>query len=409
MNFIEGLLMNKEMLKEIIDGMDVKNLSEYGKNQLAILTENLLQEIMGKERYEYLLENKKDKGNGSYKRNLHTSLGKLELDVPRVRSGEFRSNVLPDKYQRHDSSLEELILTLLINGDSKKDIISKLKSMNVSFNEKTYDELLKNLNEKYNDFISCELDEEYFFIYIDAYICKIKDKDKKVKTASVYSVIGIDKNAKKSVLGFYPIFGKENKSTWMSIFQDLINRGMKKVLLFICDDFSGISNVIKAYFPYSDIQKCVVHLSRNIYKNMDKSDAKFVNKKLNEIKYSCDTFDKGITIFQKDIIDKFKSKYPTYTNYLNSRKEEFLNFLKFPESVRKYIYSTNPVESLNSSFEKMRHKKGEFFQSTQTLNVAFYITIKKLNFIEGKIVPKIKNKLYELNQLFNIKFLNLEE
>jgi len=93
--------MNKEMLKEIMSNMDVvKELDEYGKNKLASLMEGLLIEIMGKERYEYLLENPKDKGNGSYKRSLNTGLGKLNLEVPRVRSGEFRSNLLPPKYHR---------------------------------------------------------------------------------------------------------------------------------------------------------------------------------------------------------------------------------------------------------------------------------------------------------------------
>ena len=93
--------MNQEKLKEIISEMDIKELTEMGKNNLAKLTENILIEIMGKERYKYLLENRQDKGNGGYKRELNTSLGKLNLYVPRVRSGSFRSNLLPAKYQRY--------------------------------------------------------------------------------------------------------------------------------------------------------------------------------------------------------------------------------------------------------------------------------------------------------------------
>jgi putative transposase len=102
----------------------------------------------------------------------------------------------------------------------------------------------------------------------------VKDKkDKRVKKAVVYTIVGIDTNAQKSLLGFYSFFGSENKSTWMDVFQDLINRGLKKVLMFICDDFRGISEAIKAYFPLSDIQKCTVHLARNIYRHMKKEDA----------------------------------------------------------------------------------------------------------------------------------------
>ena len=97
--------MDRKMLKEIISNMDmdvVKELDDYGKNKLATLMEGLLIEIMGKERYEYLLENPEDKGNGTYKRSLNTGLGKLSLDVPRTRSGDFRSHLLPPKNQRYD-------------------------------------------------------------------------------------------------------------------------------------------------------------------------------------------------------------------------------------------------------------------------------------------------------------------
>jgi len=397
--------MNKEMLKEIMSNMDVvKELDEYGKNKLASLMEGLLIEIMGKERYEYLLENPKDKGNGSYKRSLNTGLGKLNLEVPRVRSGEFRSNLLPPKYQRYDESFEDLIFSFLINGDSKQEIIYKMKLRGLDFSEKAYDEIFEYIKTQMLEFKYKELQENYYFIYIDAYHCMVKDlKDKRVKKAVVYTVVGIDTNAQKSLLGYYSFFGNENKSTWMEVFQDLINRGLKKVLMFISDDFNGISEVIKAYFPYSDIQKCTVHLSRNIYKHMKKEDASFVNKKIKEIKYSCDTYEKGLSIFQTEIIEKFKNHYPTYIKYLNSKKEEFLAFLKYPETIRKLINSTNAVESVHSTFEKQRIKKGGFFQSMDILNVALFIVTDKLH-KKWKINPLIKSKRYELNQMFVMKF-----
>jgi len=397
--------MNQEMLKEIMSNMDVvKELDEYSKNKLASLMEGLLIEIMGKERYEYLLENPKDKGNGSYKRSLNTGLGKLNLEVPRTRSGKFRSNLLPPKYQRYDESFEDLIFSFLINGDSKQEIIYKMKLRGLDFSEKAYDEIFEYIKNQFLEFKSKELQKNYYFLYIDAYHCMVKDlKDKRVKKAVVYTVVGIDTNAQKSLLGYYSFFGNENKSTWMEVFQDLINRGLKRVLMFISDDFKGISEAIKAYFPYSDIQKCTVHFSRNIYKHMKKEDASFVNKKLKEIKYSCDTYEKGLSIFQSEIIEKFKNQYPTYIKYLNSKKEEFLAFLKYPETIRKLINSTNTVESVHSTFEKQRIKKGGFFQSMDILNVALFIVTDKLH-KTWKINPLIKSKRYELNQMFVSKF-----
>ena len=385
---------SKFSLENLISKADKNNLvGENGitSNGLVNLIENIIHEIMNKEKSRFLDDTQNDKANGSYTRNLNTSVGKLNLQVPRVRSGEFRSSLLPNKYQRYDESFEELIFSFLINGDSKNEIIYKMKSRGIAFSEKAYDEIFQFIKKQMEDFKSQELDSEYNFIYIDAYHCMIKDtKDKRIKKSVIYTVLGVDKFANKSIIGFYPFFGHENKTTWMEVFQDLINRGLKRVLMFISDDFSGMSEDIKTLFPYSDIQKCIVHLDRNLYRNMQKDDAKFVTKKLYEIKATCNTYQSGILLYQSDVLDKFKKKYPTFIKHLEKRKTEHMCFLKYPEAIRKHIYTTNPVESVHSSFEKMRIKKGGFFQSMDTLNVAIFIVSDKLNLTWKKPIPMIK-------------------
>lgn len=403
---------SKFSLENLISKADKNNLvGENGitSNGLVNLIENIIHEIMNKEKSRFLDDTQNDKANGRYTRNLNTSVGKLNLQVPRVRSGEFRSSLLPNKYQRYDESFEELIFSFLINGDSKNEIIYKMKSRGIAFSEKAYDEIFQFIKKQMEDFKSQELDSEYNFIYIDAYHCMIKDtKDKRIKKSVIYTVLGVDKFANKSIIGFYQFFGHENKTTWMEVFQDLINRGLKRVLMFISDDFSGMSEAIKTLFPYSDIQKCIVHLDRNLYRNMQKDDAKFVTKKLYEIKATCNTYQSGILLYQSDVLDKFKKKYPTFIKHLEKRKTEHMCFLKYPEAIRKHIYTTNPVESVHSSFEKMRIKKGGFFQSMDTLNVAIFIVSDKLNLTWKKPIPMIKSKIYELNQMFNLKFYEEE-
>lgn len=403
---------SKFSLENLISKADKNNLvGENGitSNGLVNLIENIIHEIMNKEKSRFLDDTQNDKANGSYTRNLNTSVGKLNLQVPRLRSGEFRSSLLPNKYQRYDESFEELIFSFLINGDSKNEIIYKMKSRGIAFSEKAYDEIFQFIKKQMEDFKSQELDSEYNFIYIDAYHCMIKDtKDKRIKKSVIYTVLGVDKFANKSIIGFYQFFGHENKTTWMEVFQDLINRGLKRVLMFISDDFSGMSEAIKTLFPYSDIQKCIVHLDRNLYRNMQKDDAKFVTKKLYEIKATCNTYQSGILLYQSDVLDKFKKKYPTFIKHLEKRKTEHMCFLKYPEAIRKHIYTTNPVESVHSSFEKMRIKKGGFFQSMDTLNVSIFIVSDKLNLTWKKPIPMIKSKIYELNQMFNLKFYEEE-
>jgi transposase-like protein len=401
--------LNIDQLLGNINKNDLIGANGISSNGLATLVENIIHEIMNKEKSEFLNNVKNDKSNGSYERSLNTSIGKLNLNVPRVRSGEFRSSLLPEKYQRYDESFEELIFSFLINGDSKKEIVHKMKYRGISFSEKAYDEIFDFIKIQMEDFKSKELDSEYNFIYIDAYHCMIKDtKDKQVKKGVIYTVLGVDKLANKSIIGFYPFFGHENKSTWMEVFQNLINRGLKRVLMFISDDFSGMSEAIKTLFPLSDIQKCVVHLDRNLYRNMKREDAKQVTKKLYEIRTTCDTYEAGLALYETDVIQKFKKQYPTFIKHLEMRKTEHLCFLKYPEATRKHIYTTNPVESVHSSFEKMRIKKGGFFQSMDILNVAIFIVSDKLNLTWKKPIPMIKSKVYELNQMFNLKFYEEE-
>ena len=403
---------NKMNIDKLLGNLNKNNLvgnNGISSNGLASLVENIIHEIMNKEKSEFLDNSENDKSNGSYERSLNTSIGKLNLQVPRVRSGEFRSSLLPEKYQRYDGSFEELIFSFLINGDSKAEIVHKMKYRGISFSEKAYDEIFDFIKTQMEDFKSKELDSEYNFVYIDAYHCMIKDtKDKQVKKGVIYTVLGVDKFANKSIIGFYPFFGHENKSTWMEVFQNLINRGLKRVLMFISDDFSGISEAINTLFPLSDIQKCVVHLDRNLYKNMKKEDAQKVTKSLRQLRTTCDTYKAALALYETDVIEKFKKQYPTFIKHLEKRKTEHLCFMKYPEATRKHIYTTNPVESVHSSFEKMRIKKGGFFQSMDILNVAIFIVSDKLNLTWKKPIPMIKSKIYELNQMFNLKFYEEE-
>ena len=408
MSQIENKL-NIDQLLGNLSKNDLVGANGISSNGLASLIENIIHEIMNKEKNEFLNNTQNDKSNGSYERRLNTSVGKLNLNVPRVRSGEFRSSLLPEKYQRYDESFEELIFSFLINGDSKAEIVHKMKYRGISFSEKAYDEIFEFIKKQMEDFKSKELDSEYNFVYIDAYHCMIKDtKDKQVKKGVIYTVLGVDKSANKSIIGFYPFFGHENKSTWMEVFQNLINRGLKRVLMFISDDFSGMSEAINTLFPLSDIQKCLVHLDRNLYKNMKKEDAQKVTKTLYQIRTTCDTYEAALALYESDVIEKFKKQYPTFIKHLEKRKSEHLCFMKYPEVVRKHIYTTNPVESVHSSFEKMRIKKGGFFQSMDILNVAIFIVSDKLNLTWKKPIPMIKAKLYELNQMFNLKFYEEE-
>jgi transposase-like protein len=395
---------SKENIMEIINKeYDIFSLKE--KNFLSDIVSKILEEIMYKEREIYLSNNMFDKGNGFYDREIQTSLGKININVPRTREGEFRPKVLPDKYTRYDATFEELIKSLITSGDSQAEVIAKLRIKGLNYSEKAVEEIYESIKIKIKDFKLTELEDKYFFVYIDAYNTSVKDlKDGKVKQCAVYTLVGIDYNANKKIIGFYNVFGKENKDTWKSIFQDLITRGLKRVLVFICDDFSGISDAIKTFFPDCYIQKCFVHLQRSIFRNTSKQDCKNIIEILTQIKTS-NSFEKAFNLFKEEIIYKYSDKYPDFIKSLDSKIDEYICFLNFPKEIQKHIYTTNPVESVNSGFERIRYRKSGYFQSVDCLEISFFLFIEKMNNKwKFNSIPHIKNHIYELKQIFNLRF-----
>jgi len=150
----------------------------------------------------------------------------------------------------------------------------------------------------------------------------------------------------------------------------LINRGLKRVLVVVSDDFPGIIETVKAVYPYADHQLCFVHLQRNIRKYMTKADAAEFNKELDKIKFAS-SFDEAVQKFY-DLCSKFKSKYSRYMNILMEKAEHYMAFIKYPESLRKHVYTTNSVESINSLVEKIRIRSGGYFNSVEVLEINIY-------------------------------------
>jgi len=258
------------------------------------------------------------------------------------------------------------------------------------------------LLEKLSDFKQKELPENALALFIDAYHTEVKDRGK-VKKSCVYVVLGLDLDGHKDVYGFYTFFGNENRTDWLQVFNDLIERGLKRVALIVSDDFPGIDKAINALFPKSDHQLCYVHLKKNVQRNMGKEDAKIFNKELDRIRQS-NTFDEGRELFEV-LCERFKERYSSYIRTIREKVENYLCFLKYPEEIRRHIYTTNGVESINRLLEKIRERLGGYFQSVEILEINMYLQIESLR--DGrwrKGIPAIKSKKYEISQIFNLKF-----
>jgi transposase-like protein len=249
-------LRTNNLSKEQIDSIEalMEQFSQQDSFEgLKSLNEAFLNLMMKKEREAFLKNSDNNKGNGFYPRSISTGLGKIDLMIPRDRLNEFRPFLLPEQWQRGDQSYDDLLNSLIIHGFSPNKIRSILKNLNLSYSDNDIHEIKDELFERSKEFRTRELNAEALCIYIDAYHTQIKDPDThKVTKAAIYSVVGISLDGKKEIYGYYEHFGSETKEHWLTILNDLIKRGLKKILLIISDDFSGLSAAIQALFS-----KCV--------------------------------------------------------------------------------------------------------------------------------------------------------
>ncbi|MGC9091611.1 MAG: IS256 family transposase [Fervidicoccaceae archaeon] len=375
-----------------------------GEQKLALkyFFEEMLNELMRAERDVFLEKDTRNKGNGYYQRDLVTGSLRLNLDVPRDRRGKFRPQVLPAHYRRVDEEYTDLLMSLVVNGYSESQVIRSLRELGLPYSEAELNRIKEELEGKLNDFKQRELPSEALALFIDGYHTEIKDKAK-VRKACVYTVLGIDLQGRKDIYGFYTFFGAESRASWLKIFNDLIERGLKKIALIVSDDFSGLTEAIKTLFPLTDHQLCFLHLQRNVRRNMGKEDARLFNRELENIRLSQD-YEEAQKRFEQ-LCQHYQSKYPTFIKNIQSKVVHYVCFLKYPEEIRRYLYTTNAVENFNSRIEQIRFRLGGYFQSVEILEINLLLQTERLK--QGKWknpLPVLKSRAYEIQQLFNLKF-----
>ncbi len=225
-----------------------------------------------------------------------------------------------------------------------------------------------------------------------------EDKKKIVKSV-IYLVIGIDFEGKKDLYEVEFLKGNETKEGWLQIFNKLVSRGLKKPLIIVSDDFSGIIEAVKTIFPKSFHQLCWVHFVRNLKRNVSKNDFKILKEKLYHLKFSND-FENAKDKFT-ELFSSYKSKYPYYVENVMNKAEYYLCFLKLPENVRKNFYTTNISESFNSVIRRIELNAGGYFRSKKVFEINCFIKRNQLKKGKwSKSVPTIVGNLYELRQLY---------
>jgi transposase-like protein len=355
------------------------------------------------ERARWLAHTPADKGNGSYARGLSVGSLPVEIKVPRTRSGEFRPSLLPDPYQRgYGEETRDLLLGLLASCRSLEAAKQALKKLGLPCPESELEAVAAELIEEMTLRNTRSLDPDLLALFVDGKYVEVRDADR-LRPACLYVAVGLGRNGKKRLLACDVRFGRENLEDWKKVLRGLVERGLRRVLIVVQDDFSGLLPVTKGLFPNADIQLCTVHLQRNAKSHLDREDAQEFVSRLRSIKTAW-TPEVAASQFD-ELCDRFQDRYTSFITEVRKKRDHYLAFIQYPESIRRSLSTTNAVEAVNTQLERMRRNNGGYFHSEATLLLKLGITI---GYLEARRWERgaaaIYNALDQLNAMFASRF-----
>lgn len=392
------------------------SLSEFAKNDVDRLLQTgladfSLRELLGllissagaAERHVFLEKSPADKPNGFYDRSLQVGSVPTDIRVPRTRSGGFRPASLPSRYRRgYGEEVESLLLALLASSRSVNAAKNALVKMGLSTSEQDLDRVAAGMIEELELRNSRPLSPDMLAVFVDGKYVELRDGDK-LRSACIYLVIGLGRDGKKSILSCIARPGRENLEDWKLILRGLIERGLRRVMIFVQDDFSGLLPISQSFFPQADVQLCAVHMQRNAKTHLSKTDSSEFQQRWRAIKVSWDV-EVGNRQFE-DLCDRFAKSYPTWIGEPRKKREHYLAFLKYPDSIRKSFSTTNAVEAINGQLEIMRRNSGGYFHSDDTLRFTLGLAISSLENGRWRAMARtFAAVLPQLNALFQSRF-----
>ena len=341
------------------------------KDVLENILEVEMGEHLGRDKYDRQTDIDQDDRNyrnGYSKKTLRSSFGDVDLDVPRDRKAEFEPQIIK-KYETVCNELDKKIISLYAKGMSTRDIQAEVEdlygiTLSPSMISKITDKVIATATEWQNRM----LDEIYPIVYLDAMYFKVRSNGKIVNKA-VYICLGYTLEGYKDILGIW-VDEAEGAKFWLSICNDLKNRGVKKILIACMDGLKGLPQVIKTVFPTVDIQTCIVHQIRNSIKYIASKDKKAFMKDLKEV-YKAPT--EELALAQLDSLkEKWGSNYGMVIDSWYNNWNNLDTFFKFSPQIRKLIYTTNVLEGFNRQVRKFT-KVRTIFPTDESLNKCVYL------------------------------------
>lgn len=355
-----SILNKEELRRQIREGKEVSLdgiLDEFKgllKEALETASEEELTSHLGYKKHQS--SDNPNYRNGHNKKSLKSKYGQVDVSIPRDRDSSFEPQLVKKRERLLDGS-EDLILSLYTKGMSVRDIQHHLDDLyGYELSEQTISNITNAIIDKAKEWQNRPLDAIYPIIFMDATVLKIR-VDRVVKNIAAYIMLGVTLEGKKEIIGIW-IGENETSKYWLTVLNDIQKRGIQDVLIFAIDGLNGFNEAIKAVYPKAEIQRCIVHQIRSSLKFVSWKDRKEVAKDLKSIYSALNEEDAQLALTEFN--DIWGKKYPNITASWQSHWAELSTFFKYPDSVRKLIYTTNPIESLNATIKRKTKSKSSF-------------------------------------------------
>ena len=370
-------------------------MKEMFRDVLQETLESEMDTQLGYDKYDISEKQTKNSRNGYSKKNIKSELGTVELSIPRDRKGEFEPKIVP-KYQRNVTGIEDKILALYAAGMTTRDISEQVKNL---YDVEISAEMVSNITNKIIPLITewqnRPLEKTYSFVFMDAIHYKVRD-EKQIVIKAAYVVLGVNMDGEKEVLGIW-VGTNESSKFWLSVLNDLKNRGMQDVLVFCVDGLNGFKEAIGAVYPFAKIQRCIIHQIRSSMKYVPYKDKKEFVADLKSV-YGSVNEEAALENLQY-AKEKWGKKYPYAIKSWEDNWDNLITFFIFPDYIRKIMYTTNAIESLNSQFRKVTKTK-LIFPSDESLMMMLYLATEKVSRKWTRVYSNWDLVINQLNILF---------
>jgi len=306
--------------------------------------------------------------NGKSKKTIKTLNGSFELDTPRDRAGTFSPQLIKKHQTTISDEIEEKIIALYGLGMSYKDMSGHLEDIyGISISKGTLTAITDKIIHTVKEWQARPLEAVYPIVWLDAIHYKIRENGK-VLSKAVYTILGVNIEGRKEVLGLY-LSENEGANFWLQVLTDLSNRGINDILIACVDGLKGFPEAIETIFPATEVQLCVVHQIRNSLRYVGSKNQK---EFMVDLKRVYKAINKDLAESELDILEeKWNDKYPIVIKSWRNNWERLSQYFKYPEDIRRIIYTTNTIEAVHRQFRKLTKTKGAFPNKDSLLKLLY--------------------------------------